>query len=774
MSYLAKAVNPEGYWRFLKPGEVEGRLPSDLSEEVLEPVARWLSTPHEDLVEEMLEEVCGAQGEEARKQYSGLEELLGALDEAARRVVEETVSELGVPADEASRQFEITLLLFVERRLTPALKPLERAQPKCWRRLALVAGSALAGQRSALLVAASQPKALPSEALEPCEADDYLLVGTVIPPLILEVALYSPHTLARPLARCYKEAADEIENLKENWRERGSVYPDETLYALGLALSVAEAKRLGEKVEVWEAEAALYAATAAVQEASRVKCVAALLEMFKPLGELAPHYHVLLASAASGLPELDEDAAREIADAVDGALQKHGEELEGKAWPLVEAVLAYSNLLTKHAEYFREEERKLMRRRMCELLEKLKGQLRVIAEALALLAALERDLEPCGGGGAASRAVELLEKLEGMEGEEPSGQSVEWAEELVFKPEKFKLAVKEVRGELAYALAMYTMDNDDLDAAEELFVSSAAIDRELKHWENYLAARSQAARCSALKAGSLEELKERAKISGSLWSEAKKREKATASLAYLGNEARILAEYLVSLALEGRMGEFSKLLDEGGLLLRRFPDVGVAVRLLLKHLGVKVEKPKAQEIAEALRNYIDQVFRPAFNLLMGLPEGVPDKCSELKDEKHAFACLLAVAAVRGNEKAARVLKTGFLELLGEIVGDRLKGLAQGSEEREAVERFHRELQAFVGKRDAGAVVQLLTPQRSLASFVLMLWALSNDDEELARAHAKLASIIYKEKLLRRLFREAAEAQGERFKLALLKLFYYHI
>jgi len=68
----------------------------------------------------------------------------------------------------------------------------------------------------------------------------------------------------------------------------------------------------------------------------------------------------------------------------------------------------------------------------------------------------------------------------------------------------------------------------------------------------------------------------------------------------------------------------------------------------------------------------------------------------------------------------------------------------------------------------------LAPATSLASFTLMLWALVNGDEELARAHAKLASIIYEGKLLRRLFREAAEAQGERFELALLKLFYYHI
>jgi hypothetical protein len=55
----------------------------------------------------------------------------------------------------------------------------------------------------------------------------------------------------------------------------------------------------------------------------------------------------------------------------------------------------------------------------------------------------------------------------------------------------------------------------------------------------------------------------------------------------------------------------------------------------------------------------------------------------------------------------------------------------------------------------------------------MLWALSSGDEELARALAKLASITIEEKLPRRLFREAAEARGEGFKLALLKLFYYH-
>jgi hypothetical protein len=361
-----------------------------------------------------------------------------------------------------------------------------------------------------------------------------------------------------------------------------------------------------------------------------------------------------------------------------------------------------------------------------------------------------------------------------MEGEEPSGQAVEWAKELAFKPEGFKLAVKNMREAFAYALARYTMDNGGLDAAEELFESSAVIARELERWDNYLADLSLAACCSVLKAGSLEELKGSAKIFGSLWSEAKEREKATVSLAYLEMEACILAEHLVSLALEGRMDEVSKLLDEEGWLLRRFPHIGVAVRLLLERLGVEVEKPIAREVAKALRNDIKQVYRPAFNLLMGFPVDVLSSCSELKAEEKEL-CLSAVVAIRGDWYAVTTLKTEVVNRLGKKVAKLpFLGISQKSEEWEAVKRFYFELLNFVEERDAGAVVQLLAPQRSLASFVLMLWALSNGDEGLARAHAKLASIIYERKLSRRLFREAAEARGERFELALLKLFYLHI
>jgi hypothetical protein len=772
--YLTKAVNPEGYWRFLKPEEVEGKLPSDLSEKELESVAKWLSMPQEDLVEEMLMEICGVWEESARELYSDLREFVGLLDEALRRIVNESVNELNISSEEARRLSVSMLLFFTGRRLAPALKSLEKSSPQCWRRLALIAGSALAGWHSAPLAAAKAGR-LPSEALKPCELDSYLLVDDMVSPLVIRLALLWPGIFARSLARWHKEAAEEIKNLEDTWRKRGSIYPDEVLYALGLAFSVAEAKGLGERVEAWEAEAALFAAGAAVQKVLSAECVVAVLEAFKSLGELAPHYHVLLASAASEPSKLDEYAVREIADSVEGALQKHKRELKERAWPLVEVVHAYSNLIRKHGRYFLLEELELMRGRMCELLEELEGQLRTIAEALAQATALEMDLEPCGGGEATSKAVGLLKKLEGMEGEEPSGQAVEYAEELLFKPEEFKHLVKVVRGVLMHTLAKYTMNNDDLDVAKKLFESVAAIRRELESWDNYLTARSLATRCSVLKAGSLEELKEHAKTFESLWREAKEHEKeAKSTLAYLEKEAYILAEYLVSLALEGRMDEVSKLLEKERWRLRYFPDGGVTARLLLERLGVRVGEPEAWELAVALRSYTRQVLRPAFNLLMGLPEGAPDECNELKAKAREL-CLSAVAAIRGDAYAVTTLKIEVISLLCEgVVELLLTGIFQKPEEGEVVKRFHSELLDFIRRRGVSAVVQLLAPEISLASFALMLWALVNGDEELAREHAKLEGIFSSGKLLRRLFREVAEARGEGFELALLKLFYYHI
>jgi hypothetical protein len=656
----------------------------------------------------------------------------------------------------------------LEEKLEELLPSLEKERQGRWRRLALIAGSAFTAHPLALLTAAEAGR-LPEKALEPRELDSYLLVGGVIPPLVIWVALQRPSVLARPLARWHREAAEEIKQLEGTWRSRGGAYLDEVLYGLGLAFAVAGAAELGERVEAWEAEAALRAAIAAVQRVSRKECVVAVLRVFKRLGELAPHYHVLLVSAVSELTRLERRATRELADFLEGALER--EEVKVREWPLVEAVRTYSDLLTKHWVHFLGEEERL-RGRMCELLEELEGQLRDIAEVYALTPALEEGLKPCSGADPAGRAERLLKRLEEMEKEEPSGQAAEWAAVRAFKPEDFKLLVRRLRGTLTYSLAWYKMDNDRLEAARELFKKSAEIDRELEGLKNYLVDYSMSIGCSMLGAGNLEELRRSARAFKDLWSEAKKHEIPIA--VYHEGEAVALAGYLVSLTLEGKTCEASELLEEERLL-SYLSDKGVAVRLLLELLGVRVRRPEAREIAAALRNHIYAVFRPALNAPMGLPGDALGECDELEGERREV-CRMAVNVVNGDKDAATDLKLWSLDMLSEGLAVLLeRGLVQDLEERKAILRFYSELLNFVEKRNARDLVQLWVPTDSLTSFTLMLWALANSDEELARALAKLAAISYWLKLPRRLFREAAEARSEEeLKLALLKLFFLHI
>ena len=79
-TYVTKAVY-QGVRRFLKPEELEGTSLESLREDALEPIAKWLTQQHEDLVEETLRDLAGLNGEEARKPYEkALGDLIKALD----------------------------------------------------------------------------------------------------------------------------------------------------------------------------------------------------------------------------------------------------------------------------------------------------------------------------------------------------------------------------------------------------------------------------------------------------------------------------------------------------------------------------------------------------------------------------------------------------------------------------------------------------------------------------------------------------------------------
>jgi hypothetical protein len=773
--YLTKAVNPEGYWRFLKPEEVEGKLPSDLSEKELESVAKWLSMPQEDLVEEMLMEICGVWEESARELYSDLREFVGLLDEALRRIINESVNELKISSEEARRLSVSMLLFFTGRRLAPALKSLEKSSPQCWRRLALIAGSALTAHYPIPNIAAKHGL-LPNEALKPCELESYLLVDDMVPPLVIRLALLWPGIFARPLARWYEEATEELKQPEEKRHSKG-IRLVERIYRLGLALAVASAAETSEKVEVRKAETALRVACTAVPLIQMEKCVAAILESFRSLGELAPHYYVMLVAMASELEGLDIGATYKLAEVLEEALFKHRKKLRWRAWPLVEAVRVYSNLLTKYIVHFQGEE-ELSRVIMCRLLEDLEGQLRDIAEVYALIPALKEGLQSCNDADPTSKAERLLRKLEEMKNEKPSKQVTEWIKAQEFRQKEFQQLIENHKALLTHSLALRMLKGDDLKAARELFKNATEIYGRLKDRQNYLANRSWIIRCNVLEAVSLKKLRKRARAFEGLWNETKKNRML--GIGYLKWECVALVGYLIYLVLIGRNSKASKLLESEKWRFCYVPEKEITVKLLLNYFRVKTERLDKREFSETLSCHIENRFRPAFNILMDSLEDMPclRMFNELKDAvERASARVkwisLAVVAILGDERATALLKQRFRDKLAEESNKVLKD--ENPKECEVVKRFYSELLDFVEKHDARDLVLLLAPADSYARFTLMLWALVNGEEELARAHAKLETIFSDSKLLRRLFREVAEARSEEeLKLALLKLFYYHI
>jgi hypothetical protein len=757
VTYLTRAVRRDGSWRIFEPA-AEGVELEDLREADLEPVARWFAARREDLVEEALRELCGVERGlrpapgHPRREFELLSELQRwAVGELLRE-------EGGLPAPDA-------LLDFVGRRFERAL---DIAAPACWRRLVMIAGAAFAGSP---LVPREAPS-LPSEALAPCEVDRFLLVARgAVPPLILFMVenrtWHGPGEPTYPLARWHREAAEEVKRLEKTWREKGVSDPSELLYALGLALAVAKAVRHGKAVEAWEAEAALSAAAGALGVSSPAR-VTLLLKAFKPLRRLAPHCYVALVAQASRLVP-DCRAAYEALAALEETLREHGEELRARAWPLVEAVSALSNLVIGQRWCFLSIQEPMVAR-MYALLRGLGGELRVMAEVAALAAALEAGLRPPGVD-LRNRAEELLAELERMEEGEPSREVADWAETLAFEPvELRRRVVRALRRELTFALAKRLVFDGDLDAAAKRFAKAVLIVTGPETWFwDLLRVLSWVARCSVLKAGSVSELASEAKGFEDAWEK-------TEGLRFVATHfdvAMHLAEYLAYLALAGRGGEASKLLEEEQPLLRSLPCGGVELKLLLKALEVEVGELTLPEVAAALSEHVDDPLRPAFRALAGLAKDAEEECKALEGERRE-TCRLAVSAVGGSARAAAHLKRRLLRELDEYAGARLRESADAGE-REAVERFRRELHEFVEERDAASVVQLFAPRSSLGSFALMLRAFVNGDGDLARALAKHAYLIFKGRLLRRLFREAAEARsGDELKLALLKLFYLYI
>jgi hypothetical protein len=242
----------------------------------------------------------------------------------------------------------------------------------------------------------------------------------------------------------------------------------------------------------------------------------------------------------------------------------------------------------------------------------------------------------------------------------------------------------------------------------------------------------------------------------------------------------------VSLALTGDDKKINELLEEHLWVLNADRRVSILTRLMLNALlGLKDRKDQLgsklkgklsvnpEELINAFETDMYGKFLPALMVVPGI----------VKPEDGAVMCVLIKDSTKGvrvvcGDSAIDWLRWGLVDGFRESLIERfgwLKGLGVNADK--LLNMFDKFME-LVNGLDGKSLVQLIAPANSLAHLALMLHALVNGDEKLAKAHALYEAVDFGEKLPRRLFLEAYRAccdlSNESFRRAIAKLFFLHV
>ena len=579
-----------------------------------------------------------------------------------------------------------------------------RKHKNCWKRAALIIGRALAG-----IPIVPRPEDLPSgvveslgDALNRCGVDDYLLVGDEIPPLIMNLIRNHARDLAKVFIDKYNETVAEVRRILNIARDRG-ISGAEAFYGLGLASIIAKAVESGKDVESSGADAALHIASFAIQFVALIDLIMpilSVLDALKPLRAEAPHRYLELLALASNMGNLDRDTVGHIfkeLKELSEILSSYGYEVEGRAWSLVIAIITYADLLVNYLGHFNSDEVEGAVRKVADLLnelDKLSPSLGVIAWAIALGPALiHGDVR------------RLMEEKLGID-------VVNKANEILGRLGKMRDEVQKL-------------------ISDKEFMSYI----EFEYWFM------------------------------------KPYEEAVKKV-ILDTASHVLGNCLVSLALTGgdeRVEKIKELLEKHLWVLNTDKQASVLTRLTLNALlGLKDRKDQLgselkdklsvnpEELINAFGPDVDFVFRPALRVALGIakPEDAGRMCMSLDDLTERGICMDAISvAMNDNDAVVRLrgwLIDTFRELLLEKLG-LLKELGVNAD------KLLDEFMELVSGLDGKSLVQLDAPINSMARLALMLHALINRNEKLAKAHALYGAVDFGEKLPARLFLEAYRA-----------------
>jgi KaiC/GvpD/RAD55 family RecA-like ATPase len=750
----------------------------------------WLALRQHDLIEEAIEKLLkciASKGEECK-------ELGDAPNPWKTPGVMESLREVSEKVSSIGSAVKYFVGNYGEK-LTNALKVFSN---ECWKRAALVFGFALAGiptvPRLEDLPEDLRKRVVESlgDALKRCGVDYYLIVGNEIPSLIIHLVIMD---LAYALAFAwafvdkYNEAIGEVNKILNIAKNRGEISYAERFYGLGLA-SIIAAAGLVRDVKPDDADIALHIASFAIQNVASPDLIKLVLGALELLRGKAPHRYLELLAWASNMENLDPITVRYIFGKLNEILDKYGDVVKEHAWSLLHAIYAYAALLRIYIGHFNSEEVGYMIGRVVDLLNELDNlspSLGLIAWANALAPALMHEdvrglMEKKVGIDVIGKASEVLKELNDMrirvEELKREKEFMSYIESRFVKAdeEAVRMVILEVASLLKDALAIYRLDNDELDEAKKLFNEAAEERREIGDYENDLINRSLALRVEAIKGSLVDE--KLVNEFRQLYEETFSKEHFKPMALYLSTASATLGEYLVSLALTGDHETINKLLEEHFWVLNVNRRVSVLTRLTLNTLlgprgGLSSElegklSVNPEELIDAFRYDMLRNSLPALRVALGIetPEDGIELCEELNDE----VCTVLVSAVKGNSVAVKQLREGVIN----DFNNSLKGF--GSDVEPLINE--NEFRGLVSGLDGKSLVQLIAPTDSIAQLALMLRALINGNKELAKALALLGAVSVVGKLSARLFLEAynkcCDLGKDEFRHAIARLFFHNV
>jgi len=287
------------------------------------------------------------------------------------------------------------------------------------------------------------------------------------------------------------------------------------------------------------------------------------------------------------------------------------------------------------------------------------------------------------------------------------------------------------------------------EAAEELEKIADTYKRR-EEWIGYLAVRTPALQARVIAAGNWEELLKTAEGFQELWEEVERLPISRAEYHLLAPP--LFSKYLVHLAASGKRELATEQLRKLELLGHdHLPLFSVATKLMLKLLGVGEGAPW-KKVFEASAGEID----PALGFILSMLTGRFHKDKALEECRQLLKMKVDSDAMSSDADVQAVI-----ELLRSCI-------------KKEIQKQHLSL----GEMDERTLLEVLAPRFSHARLAFVLLAAVEGRADAVRLHGLLSSAAYKDTMLQPLFRAVYEScsdlNSEGCRMALLKLYSYHL